>query len=442
MHEIDSRDLEEAWPDLGLKLAELHVRLPPLEATVFEAIVRAAAEDTVLSDAPELPPDLTENNQPQRDGLTRLLLGAIAQLPSQLGLDQATEGRFPGTSGAASEMTARPLVQKLATIATNEAEREGVKILLGTAASSLARGLERSSDLSAPQALPIVMETLLLLQPHYERIPPDGTVWRGRPSFLTKDWLDDLQADAAEARGRAIQLKWRALARAGPVAKQLAISQTLIDLVESHAGSCESTARAAYVYYDSPGHGVYPHVDASSYALTALFMVRHDYCHAPQSHHLHFLAVRDASASRLPKANSAFVTPHRNESTRVSVPGWRGRYDGDPGRPVPSRTPGAGSPGVWPALEAAAFQRKPKDPCGRGGRFIAATSPLTSQLDDEYDCAASWVDGRKNSAGGAFPDLPSLPSGNQYVRWEPVCSVTDRPESARHSIGLDLRLEQ
>ena len=51
MHEIDSRDLEEAWPDLCLKLAELYARLPPLEATVFEAIVRAAAEDTVLSDA-------------------------------------------------------------------------------------------------------------------------------------------------------------------------------------------------------------------------------------------------------------------------------------------------------------------------------------------------------------------------------------------------------
>ena len=84
MHEIDSRDLEEAWPDLCLKLAELYARLPPLEATVFEAIVRAAAEDTVLSDAPKLPPDLTENNQPQRDGLTRLLLGAIAQLPSRL----------------------------------------------------------------------------------------------------------------------------------------------------------------------------------------------------------------------------------------------------------------------------------------------------------------------------------------------------------------------
>lgn len=296
MHEIDSRDLEEAWPDLCLKLAELYARLPPLEATVFEAIVRAAAEDTVLSDAPKLPPDLTENNQPQRDGLTRLLLGAIAQLPSRLGLDQATGG-IPSTSGAASEMTARPLVQKLATIATNEAEREGVKILLGTAASSLARGLERASNASAPQAFPIVMESLRLLQPHHERIPSDGTVWRGRPAFLTKDWLDDLQADAAEARGRAIQLKWRALARAGPVAKKLAISQPLIDLVESHAGSCQSTARAAYVFYDSPGHGVYPHVDASSYALTALFMVRHEYRHAPQSHHLHFLA--DGRAERV-----------------------------------------------------------------------------------------------------------------------------------------------
>ena len=33
-----------------------------------------------------------------------------------------------------------------------------------------------------------------------------------------------------------------------------------------------------------------PNVDASSYALTALFIARHDYRDAPQSHHLHFLA--------------------------------------------------------------------------------------------------------------------------------------------------------
>lgn len=289
MEEIDSRDLEEAWPDLVLKLEELHAQLPALEASVFEAIIRAAAEDAVASDAPELPPDLTENNQPQRDGLTRLLLGAIAQLPNRLGLGQAG-GAFGGTSGAGLGMTALPLVQKLAKCGTNEAEREGVRMLLGTAASSLANGLGRPPKDSAPQVFPIVMETLLLLQPQYGRIPSNGMVWHGRPAFLTQDILEELQADAAEARRSAIQLKWRALARTGRVATQFALSRPLIDVVKTHAGNCESTARAAYVYYDSPGHGVYPHVDASSYALTALFMVRHDYCDAPQSHHLHFLA--------------------------------------------------------------------------------------------------------------------------------------------------------
>src|SRR5262249_31009002 len=94
----------------------------------------------------------------------------------------------------------------------------------------------------------------------------------------------------AQARGRAIQLKWRSLAPAGRAAMQLTTSVPLIDLVKTHAGNCESTGRAAYVYYDSPGHGVYSHVDYSSYALTALFMVRHDRRHAPQSRHFHLLA--------------------------------------------------------------------------------------------------------------------------------------------------------
>jgi hypothetical protein len=68
--------------------------------------------------------------------------------------------------------------------------------------------------------------------------------------------LEELQADAAQARGRAIELEWRSLAPAGRVATQLTTSVPLTDLVRTHAGNCESTGRAAYVYYDSPGHGV------------------------------------------------------------------------------------------------------------------------------------------------------------------------------------------
>jgi hypothetical protein len=291
MDEIDSRDLEEAWPGLILKLQEFHAELPPLEASVFEAIIRAAAEDAVGAEAPALPPHLRESNQPQRDRLTRLLLEAIAQLPSRLDLDQ-TGGTFRGKSGAGLDPAARLLVQRLAALALNEAEREGVKILLGTAASSLARGLGElpPPHVSASQVFSIVMEALRLLQPHYERIPSSGMVWRGRPAFFTKAMLEELQADAAQSQGRAIQLKWRSLARAGRVGTQITTSVPLIDLVKTHAGNCESTGRVAYVYYDSPGHGVYPHVDYSSYALTALFMVRHDHRHAPQSRHLHFLA--------------------------------------------------------------------------------------------------------------------------------------------------------
>lgn len=139
MDEIASRDLEEAWPGLVLKLQEFQAQLLPPEAGVFEAIIRAAAEDAVGAESPEVPPDLRENNQPQRDRLTRLLLEAIAQLPSRLALDRIG-GAFLGTSGAALDTTALPLVQKLAALAVSEAEREGVRVLLGTAASTLARG--------------------------------------------------------------------------------------------------------------------------------------------------------------------------------------------------------------------------------------------------------------------------------------------------------------
>jgi hypothetical protein len=258
---------------------------------VSEAIMRAAAEDAAGAEAPEPPLDAEGNSQPQRDRLTRSLLEAIAQLPSRLDVKQ-TGGTVRCKSDAGLGTTAFPLVQKVAALAMNEAEREGVRILLGMAASSLACGSEKlpPPHISAPQVFSVAMEALRLLLPHHERIPSNGTVWRGRPAFFTQAVLEELQAEAAQGRGRAIQLKSRSLAWAGRVGTQLTHSAALIDFVKAHAGNCKPTGRTAYAYYDSPGNYVYRHVDYSSYALTAVFMVRHDHRHAPQSRHLHFLA--------------------------------------------------------------------------------------------------------------------------------------------------------
>jgi hypothetical protein len=177
----------------------------------------------------------------------------------------------------------------------DSAEREAFKLLLAMAATTLAPG-DRSQDGSSPQAFQIVGETLLRLQPHHDRIPRNGTAWRGRPEFLTGARLEELRTEAVEGRPTAFRLNGRDLGYPGRVAAGLAVSRPLIDLVRAHAGECEPTARAAYVYYDSRGQGVYPHVDASSYSLTALFMIAHSYRSAPRSHHLHFLP--DGSTER------------------------------------------------------------------------------------------------------------------------------------------------
>jgi hypothetical protein len=54
-------------------------------------------------------------------------------------------------------------------------------------------------------------------------------------------------------------------------------------------------------------------------------------------------------------------------------------------RLIPSRVPAAGLTGVWPALEAPACPGS-SSPCGRRGRYIAATSLRAErQADDECD---------------------------------------------------------
>jgi len=80
------------------------------------------------------------------------------------------------------------------------------------------------------------MEGLRLLQPQRERIPVDGKVWCGSPTFFTGDSLRELQDEAAAARQRAVELKWRSLAHARRKAMQLAQSPPLRDLIQTHVG--------------------------------------------------------------------------------------------------------------------------------------------------------------------------------------------------------------
>lgn len=294
--ETNSSDLEEAWASFGVKLKEFCGQLSSTEVRVFEAIVRAAADEAEASDEPvRLPPDLTENTQPQRDRISLLLADAIAHFPDVVFGIGAARGSPPEMSGG---NLVKAVAQKFATLPASEAESEIAQILLGLAASNLVRGSGRlSASTDALEAYTVAMEGLRLLQPHRERIPLDGKVWCGSPTFFTGDTLGELQADAAEARQRAVELKWRSLAHAGRTATQLAQSPPLLDLVQTHVGKCAPTGRAAYVYFDAPGQGLYPHVDTSKYALTALFVVRHDHRDAPQSTHLHYRA--DGGAERV-----------------------------------------------------------------------------------------------------------------------------------------------
>ena len=102
----------------------------------------------------------------------------------------------------------------------------------------------------------------------------------GRPAFITDELLDAVAREArdlrssAEAtgpeRGQAGQLT----ASPGPLARRLVVHRGWRALCRDAFGyEPQKPFHAAYLYYDTPGAGIVPHVDDPAFAVNLLFMV-------------------------------------------------------------------------------------------------------------------------------------------------------------------------
>jgi hypothetical protein len=160
----------------------------------------------------------------------------------------------------------------------NGAELDNYKLLLGLAAGGLAPDGDVPGDGVKAEAFKTVLNCL-------SHIQPNGIVWRGRPDFMTDDLLVQLQKEAVQRRGTAIQHDQHFLGCGGPLANQLAASKSLVDLVTQQAGSMMMpTGIASYLYYDQEGCGLAPHVDTQTFTMNAILMLRHEYNNGSRAH--------------------------------------------------------------------------------------------------------------------------------------------------------------
>ena len=177
------------------------------------------------------------------------------------------------------------LSDKLAALAQemSAAERANYKLLLGMAAGELARcGHPPESGIEA-LAFSAAITSISALQPHRHRVPPNGVVYRGRPSFVTDELLGDLQHESVTLRGTAFRFDDHFVVSGAPLARQIAFSRELNDLIQAHADHVAPTAKANYLYYDQVGLGIDPHVDNESFALNAILMLHHEYISDPSA---------------------------------------------------------------------------------------------------------------------------------------------------------------
>jgi hypothetical protein len=193
-------------------------------------------------------------------------------------------------SRAASELEA-----KLETLGgdLNDAERAGLKFLLGLACAGLLTDEQRRAAASggtvaagtgAPSARDVVVSSLANLQPHRDRITSTGIAWRGRPAFITDEVLRRMQAESRDQRAQAQRFDEYYVVTAGPTAQAISATDEFRALVSTHTGGpVVSTGKTNYAYYDEVGLGIEPHIDTDEYPINTILLLEHQYRAEPSN---------------------------------------------------------------------------------------------------------------------------------------------------------------
>jgi hypothetical protein len=162
-------------------------------------------------------------------------------------------------------------------------ERACLKILLGAAAAELMRSGRLGEGTFETTTLSAIVAAVSRLQPHRDRVPANGVVYRGRPDFVSDELLQALRTEANTLRPTAVRFHDHLVVSGARGARDVAFSPALAALLRTHAGPAVPTTKANYLYYDEPGLGIEPHVDNEEFSLNAIMMLRHEHVSAPSA---------------------------------------------------------------------------------------------------------------------------------------------------------------
>lgn len=161
------------------------------------------------------------------------------------------------------------------------AERDNLKYRLSIVARNcIKENFELPDDQESRLKLYKTLDCLQAIQPYRKRVPSHGIAWRGRPTFLTDEFLWALRAEARTLRKSAKFNFNQFIARvetsnSSALCERLADSRELLEIVERYAGPCTPSHVTSYIYYDAAGQCSRPHVDNYFTSVTAMLVLEH-----------------------------------------------------------------------------------------------------------------------------------------------------------------------
>lgn len=175
------------------------------------------------------------------------------------------------------------LEAKLSDLSNNlsNEDREHYKLLLSLACGGFLSSSDTAENTASSGAYKASLAAISNLQPNRKEMRPDGIIYRGRPEFMTDELLDMLDAESRHLYPESERFTDHLVSTGQKAAKLVAFSEQLRDLVSDGAGAVVPTGKTNYLYYDTEGMGIEPHIDNHEFPLNTILMLDHKHIDQP-----------------------------------------------------------------------------------------------------------------------------------------------------------------
>lgn len=111
---------------------------------------------------------------------------------------------------------------------------------------------------------------------HRKGVREDGIAFLGQ-SGISNNLFNAIDEESQALSINRIRFDDHLVATAGKVGQQFGESEYLLNLVSTYIGKSYSTGKVNYLYYDSEGMGIKPHIDNDEFPINVILMLEHKY---------------------------------------------------------------------------------------------------------------------------------------------------------------------